>query len=534
MTSSRKWDAISTNNETHMNIGGLINIAKKYNFEGYTEWKKKNNGYYITLEEIQDPYKVCQIITDELSQKLKLYKESWYMLVGNFWKQQKTPDLYVIEEIRKYIGFTQEQIAIKINCCTDDETREDLIKYQKKFLDSYKDTQRPSYLSTIIKYLKTTLVDDNFGDKLDFNVGKLAFKNGIMDLKTKRFTEGIKWSDYLTTTIDYEYKESTTDYIKNILKKILNNNEEHLNYFLSLIGYSLTGDASNQKSLYFMIDKLNGKGDNGKSFFFEILDKLMPNYVYNSSSSFLELKNTKSHKQLAMMKGKRLVWIDEQAKNKLNANLIKQIANGKNIENEVMHGTSEKIDILFKLFIISNHIPNIESDESAVYNRYKQISFSSHFDRTGDRKEENIDKLEFIADITLADKILKEHYNEVFQLIIDYAHEFYKNGIVEEPKEFKQDKEEVKEKNDPFIEWFEDNIIKDENDKLFIDDIVEKLNSKRDIVRSSMERLGFKYDKDLSFGICKVTKKKRRGGFIGVRFLNENELGDGVETITHF
>jgi phage/plasmid-associated DNA primase len=298
----------------------------------------------------------------------------------------------------------------------------------------------------------------------------------------------------------------------------------------------LTGEASNQKALYFMIDKLNGKGDNGKSFFFELLSALMPNYVYNTSGTFLELKNNKSHKQLAMMKSKRLVWIDEQTKNKLKTELVKQVSNGKKIENEVMFGTSENINILFKLFIISNHVPNIDPSEDAVYNRYKQISFSSHFDRTGERKEEDPEKLEFIADITLGEKIEKEYYNEIFQLIIDYGHQFYKIGIVEEPLEFKEDKQETKEKNNPFIEWFNDNIIKDENEKLYIEDIVEKYGKTREIIRQEMERKGYKYDKDLSFGVDKISKKKKRGGFKGIRFLNENELGEeeDIKTISLF
>ena len=51
------------------------------------------------------------------------------------------------------------------------------------------------------------------------------------------------------------------------------------------------------------------------------------------------------------------------------------------IENEVLFKTSEKIDILFKLFALTNNMPLIDSKDTAVYNRYKQISYGSHFDR---------------------------------------------------------------------------------------------------------------------------------------------------------
>jgi hypothetical protein len=39
-----------------------------------------------------------------------------------------------------------------------------------------------------------------------------------------------------------------------------------------------------------------------------------------------------------------------------------------------LYGTSELLNILFKLFVLSNNKPSISAEEVAVYNRYKQIS----------------------------------------------------------------------------------------------------------------------------------------------------------------
>jgi hypothetical protein len=91
------------------------------------------------------------------------------------------------------------------------------------------------------------------------------------------------------------------------------------------------------------------------------------------------------------------------------------------MKQEVMYGTSELLNILFKLFVLSNNKPSISAEEVAVYNRYKQISYGSHFDRTGERTEEDPTNLLFIADTTLGDKIKEEYFNEVFYLIIEYA-----------------------------------------------------------------------------------------------------------------
>jgi phage/plasmid-associated DNA primase len=120
-----------------------------------------------------------------------------------------------------------------------------------------------------------------------------------------------------------------------------------------------------------------------------------------------------------MTKSKRLVWREEYPKDKeVNSDLTKEIADGNQIENEVMFGTSETINLMFKMFALSNHCPKIDPNETAVYNRYKQISFNSHFDRTGNRTIENPEELKFIADTSLATKIKELHYNEVFNLIV--------------------------------------------------------------------------------------------------------------------
>jgi hypothetical protein len=66
---------------------------------------------------------------------------------------------------------------------------------------------------------------------------------------------------------------------------------------------------------------------------------------------------------------------------------MKELGDGMKTENEVMYGTSELLNILFKLFVLSNN--KSISAEVAVYNRYKQISYGSHFDRTGERTEED-------------------------------------------------------------------------------------------------------------------------------------------------
>ena len=223
------------------------------------------------------------------------------------------------------------------------------------------------------------------------------------------------------------------------------------------------------------------------------------------------------------MKGMRLVWLDEFGKNQTNSELMKEIGDGLNIEYEKMFGTSDIINIMFKLFALTNNLPSIDAEENAVYNRYKQVSYASHFDRSGTRTIENPNKLEFIADVSLGGLLKNEYYNEIFELVIDYAHSYYKNKIPPIPQQFVNDTKETKKNNDEFITWFDDNCEIDENGKIPLGLLTNKYNMKEKEVKDGMKRLGFKYDKDLRGMGMDPTKKYYKGGFSGVKILEEKE-----------
>ena len=521
------FDYVNTDKDLN-DIYYLQQLAKKCNPEKYKEWLKKWNVYSITANEVNDPYEASQKICKTLKHTLRLCKETWYMLTDNqLWKTQKEPSFYIVKEMHKYLDPTRESLNTKISY-SDGEEKKKYVEQLESWLKLYNFVSKIGYVTTITKYLKTLLVDDKFSEMLDCNKGKLAFKNGIMDLETKTFRKGIRWDDFITDTIPYDYKQvENCEFVKGVLKQILNNDETHLEYHLSVFGASFIGCPELLKTVFFHIDKTEGgRGDNGKSFWFDILHSLMPNYVYKSKSSFLDSKNQKVHKQISQLKGKRLFYLEEMPKKQdTNYTLFKEIGDGKNIENEVMFGTCENIIILCILHAISNHIPDIDAREEACYNRYRQISYNSHFDRTGTRKEIDPEKLEFIADPELSDTIKKNHYDEVFNLIIDYAHKFYINNkkLPEIPEQFKKDAKETKESNDKFGCWFRENMKKGEKLRTPLKLICYLSKYSEKDIKDEMKRMGFKYNKDLyEMGLDSRTGKSYRGGYEGVGVIDES------------
>jgi len=520
------FDYVNTDKDLN-DIYYLQQLAKKCNPEKYKDWLKKWSVYSISANEMNDPFETSQKISKTLKHTLRLCKETWYMLTENqLWKAEKEPIFYIAKEIHKYLDPTRESLNAKISN-SDGEEKNRYVKELESWIKLYKFASSHSYMTVLTKFLRTLLVDNKFSEKLDFNKGKLAFKNGIMDLETKTFREGILWDDFITDTIPYDYKHvDNYEFVREKLKQILNNDETHLEYHLSVCGFSFIGCPELLKSVFFHIDKTEGgKGDNGKSFWFDILHSLMPNYVYKSKSTFLDSKSTKTHKQIAKIKGMRLFYLEEMPKKQdTNYTLLKEMGDGNTIENEVMYGTCENIPVLCVLHALSNHIPDIDAEEEACYNRYKQISYNSHFDRTGNRTEPNPEALEFIADPILPDIIKKDHYNEVFNLIIDYAHKFYVNNkkLPDIPEQFKKDAKETKENNDKFGCWFNENLIKDAHQRTPLKKITYLSKFSEKDVKAGMKRKGFKYDKDIYGMGTDYSGKSYRGGFKGVGLLEDN------------
>jgi phage/plasmid-associated DNA primase len=365
---------------------------------------------------------------------------------------------------------------------------------------------KSAYVSQVAKYLQPSLLDHKFPKKLDNTRGLFIFADGILNLRTQLFQEGFKSEDYITTTISHKYHEikyidkTKMDQLRLNLKQILNNNNTHLEYYLGVVGHAMTGDSHLEKSIYYIVDGTeNQKGDNGKTFLFNLLSHIFPEYVRLTDPKIIEASNTKAHKQLATYSLARIIYANEGTKKKLNASLVKEIGDGLEIENEVMFGTCDMLRIMYKMFVCSNHIPTIEKDEQALYNRYKQIQLCSHFDRTGERKEVNLENLEFIADPGLADNLKSNYVNEIIGLVLQYAMKYYKSGIPVIPLEFQQAVDKTKMSNDSFALWFYAKFEKEDNAITSKYDIMttpfEELNETE--MLKEIKQLGFTYDKDM-------------------------------------
>ena len=440
-------------------IYGLQSIAKKVNEHFYKEWLMKHDTYISIKILEQGENNVAEYIKDQLSAKLVFCNNKWFVLntTSNLWTVVKIPYATIITHIQKKIDESRN-ITLTLKDRTDDENKKkEYDDFDKKYRAFYTKVTGGSYSTQITKLLQEYLLDGEFENKLDTIPYKIAYKNGIMDLKTLKFRYGLKSSDYLTRTIPFDYEESTDEQILNIkyeLLKICNMKPDHLDYYLSCLGYSLTGDASRIQEFY----SLRGQtASNGKSIVFECLTKIIPNYVLKLESNILEETYGSRHKEYATWRGVRLAWINELSTKRQDENVIKDLADGTAVRYKVLYGDMNTMPVNLKLFIVSNNTLKIKAD-NGIQRRLKMMQLDSEFI---DGIEDDLEKCRFKKDTSFGLKLQNEDKHALLNLLYSYSKQFVDDNyqLKPHPKEWMKEGKEVIKNNNTFHEFIEDNFV---------------------------------------------------------------------------
>ena len=140
----------------------------------------------------------------------------------------------------------------------NDDAEARLWKERTKLAKHYSAVGKTGYKKQVVNHLETLLLDDGFASRLDETEGKLVFRNGILDLRTEEFREGFLSDDMISTTLAHEYQKDSFEVdkmreLRGYLEQILNNNEEHLEYYLCCLGHAFTGSSSKVKGLYIVV-----------------------------------------------------------------------------------------------------------------------------------------------------------------------------------------------------------------------------------------------------------------------------------------
>ena len=144
-------------------------------------------------------------------------------------------------------------------------------------------------------------------------------------------------------------------------------------YVKRAVGYSMTGSVREQV-LFFA----HGGGANGKSVLLNTVSYILGHYGKTAAPELLVVKTNEKHEtELADLAGVRLVsTIETESGRRLAESKTKMLTGGDTIKARFLYADFFEFEPTFKLWLVSNHKPNIRNTDEGIWRRFHLIPFT--------------------------------------------------------------------------------------------------------------------------------------------------------------
>ncbi len=226
-------------------------------------------------------------------------------------------------------------------------------------------------------------------DELDCQPFALNCQNGTLQLESGKLGAHRR-EDYLTKIVDVDYvPEAKCSHWEAFLQRVLPNAQVR-RYIQRAIGYSLSGDVSEQ--VFFLC---YGEGANGKSTLFGTLTSVLgKDFAIQMAPEVLLAKRQRNHPtEQADLFGKRMALTGEIGQNvQLDEPLVKQLTGGDSIRARRMREDFWEFKPTHHLWLSTNQLPKIQGTDEAIWRRVVVIRFPVEIPNK-ERDRKLVDKL---------------------------------------------------------------------------------------------------------------------------------------------
>jgi len=267
----------------------------------------------------------------------------------------------------------------------------------------------------------------------------LVAKNGVIDLHTCTLIEPDR-SKLLTKQAGAEFRPGYTHpkWIEAV--KQWSGGDEILERWLrAAAGYTLIGQRGSGRFVFV----IHGPKRTGKSTFLLMLANALGDYASPfGARAFAENRHSSHDEDLASLSGTRMVYANEMGSARLDAERIKAASSGD--RQRVSRKGEKSFDMVpsFAIWMATNVVPRLPSDDDALWDRLRFIAFTNEFELSGFRDELGRDP-DFLA--------------AVLAWAVEGANDYLAGGLPECPHVTAQGAHARKKAN-PLDAWIEERI----------------------------------------------------------------------------
>lgn len=214
------------------------------------------------------------------------------------------------------------------------------------------------------------------GDQWDTEPMLLCAPNGVVDLHTGALRAG-RPADRLTLSTGVSFDAGVpAPRWERFLLEVFNGDQDLIQFVQRAIGYSLSGETTEQ-----CLFLLYGGGANGKSTLVNTLKHVLGEYAWNMPFSTIESDQRASiPNDLAALVGRRFVIASETNDGtRLNESRIKALTGCDRVSARFLHQEFFEFVPVSKLWLCVNHKPIVRDDSHGFWRRIRLIPFRQQF-----------------------------------------------------------------------------------------------------------------------------------------------------------
>lgn len=271
-------------------------------------------------------------------------------------------------------------------------------------------------------------------ERWDRNPMLLGTPKGTVDLKTGELKKANP-DDFITkcTSVGPAPAGTACPHFQTFLHQATNGDVGVQRLLQQFFGYCLTGSTDEHILLF-----VYGPGGNGKSVAQKVIVDILGDYAVTAAmETFAASKYERHPTELAMLHGARFVGVSETEKGqRWREALINQLTGGDLITARFMRQDNFTFRPQFKLFVIGNHMPQLNAVNDAAKRRFRIVEFVYKPEK---------------PDPKLPEK-LRAEYPAILRWMIDGCLDWQKNGLVV-PDAVAHATEEYFNDQDVFSRW---------------------------------------------------------------------------------
>ena len=319
-------------------------------------WSDLGNGNLFS-----DVFQHCLVFVPE--------KKSWFYYTGKRYKQD-TGSVQA-RELCKRLADALNAYALTID---DEKQRSDYLRFSAYW-------QRKQYRQTVLDDASTvrTIAYSSFdSDPWQFNC-----QNGTLNLRTLVFRPH-RASDMISKLAGVYYDpDARCERWESFIDEIMCGDKEQARFLQKSLGYSLTGDT--KQECFFILYGATSR--NGKGTLMETFRTLMGDYGRAATPETITRKTVANgsapNEDVARLAGARFINISEpDQKMILSSALIKTLTGNDTVTASCKFESFFEFKMVGKIFVSTNHLPQVTDPSVFTSDRIKVIPFKKHFDES--------------------------------------------------------------------------------------------------------------------------------------------------------